>query len=208
MSLTDIRPLKKELRDKYRRLRQEMSPEIKNKKDEAIARQVRRLWQYKKHNTLLLYVSTPIEVDTRRLIEQALKDGKKVAVPRCVPGTREMEFYRISSLDQLQVGSFGVLEPCPDGQQPIGRVPRALCVVPAFCYDKFGFRLGYGKGYYDRFLSGYEGRLIGICYQDCITGRLPHGRYDRAVELVVTEQRLYKIEPRGGKGFERKQSES
>lgn len=97
------------------------------------------------------------------------------------------------------MGSFGVLEPAPDPDKKIEQISNALCVVPAFCYDRFGFRLGYGKGYYDRFLSAYEGRLIGICYQECMSSRLPHGRYDRAVELVVTEQRLYKINREGGR---------
>ena len=199
MPIEDIRPVKNALRVKYKKQRQDLAADVKDNWDRAITKRVCSLWQYARCEWLLIYVSTPIEVDTHNLIEQALKDGKKVAVPRCVPGTREMEFYRIFSLDQLQAGSFGVLEPCPDEQEPIGQVPRALCVVPAFCYDRFGFRLGYGKGYYDRFLSNYEGRLIGICYQDCIVGRLPHGRYDRAVELVVTERRLYKIEAKGGK---------
>ena len=136
MPIEDIRPVKNALRAKYKQQRQQLAADVKENWDNAIAKRVRSLWQYTRCEWLLIYVSTPIEVDTRRLIEQALKDGKKVAVPRCVPGTREMEFYRISSLDQLQVGSFGVLEPCPEGQQPIGRVPRALCVVPAFCYEE------------------------------------------------------------------------
>ena len=204
MPIEDIRPIKNALRAKYKQQRQALPADVKENWDSAIARRVRSLWQYTRCEWLLIYVSTSIEVDTHRLIEQALQDGKKVAVPRCVPGTRDMEFYRITAMDQLQIGSFGVLEPSPDPQNLVGKVSKALCVVPAFCYDRFGFRLGYGKGYYDRFLSTYEGRLIGICYQDCIIGRLPHGRYDRAVELVVTEQRLYKIETKGGRGLDRK----
>ncbi len=193
MPLTDIRPLKKELRDKYRRLRQQMTPEIKNEKDEAIARQVRRLWQYKKHDILLVYVSTPIEVDTHRIIRQALADGKTVAVPRCVPGTRNMEFYRIDSMEELTDGAFGVREPAPDPHKLLPEDSDGLCIVPAFSYDWLGFRLGYGKGYYDRFLSRFRGQVIGICYSDCVQRTLPHGRYDRPVELLVTEKYLRRI---------------
>ena len=111
MPVTDIRPIKTELRQKYRSLRQSMPPEIKDQKDAAIAAQVRRLWQYQRNNVLLIYVSTPIEVDTFRIICQALEDGKRVAVPRCVPDTRNMEFYYIDSTDELAPGMFGVLEP-------------------------------------------------------------------------------------------------
>ena len=190
MSVIDIRPIKTELRQKYRSLRQSMPPEIKAKHDEAIAAQVRRLWQYQSNPILLVYVSTSIEVDTIRIINQALADGKKVAVPRCVPDTRNMEFYYIRSVEDLAPGMFGVLEPaaCPDNlyQEKDG----GLCLVPAFSYDWQGYRLGYGKGYYDRFLSRFEGNIVGICYSDCVQKSLPHGRYDRPVELLVTEKYL------------------
>lgn len=190
MLLNDIRPLKAALREKYRNIRTSMTEEEKNSYDTAIAQQVRRLWQYKKNNTLLVYVSTPIEVDTFRIINQALEDGKKVAVPRCVDGTRNMEFYYIRSTDDLVPGSFGVLEPVPEKTELMTDYTRGLCIVPAFSYDWSGFRLGYGKGYYDRFLSRFEGNIVGICYSSCVQRSLPHGRYDRPVELLVTENYL------------------
>ena len=190
MSLIDIRPIKTELRQKYRSLRQSMPPEIKAQRDEAIAAQVRRLWQYQRNSILLVYVSTPIEVDTFRIIDQALKDGKRVAVPRCVPDTRNMEFYYIDSVDELSPGMFGVLEPAVCPEKLYSERDGGLCLVPAFSYDWRGYRLGYGKGYYDRFLSRFEGNIVGICYSDCVQRSLPHGRYDRPVELLVTEKYL------------------
>ena len=190
MPLTDIRPVKAALREKYRNIRASMTADEKENYDEAIAQQVRSLWQYDKNDTLLVYVSTPIEVDTHRIIEQALQDGKKVAVPRCVTGTRNMEFYYIRSLDDLEPGSFGVLEPIVEKTVLMTDFSRGLCIVPAFSYDWAGFRLGYGKGYYDRFLSRFEGNIIGICYSSCVQRSLPHGRFDRPVELLVTEKYL------------------
>lgn len=190
MSVSDIRPIKTELRQKYRSLRQAMTPEIQKKRDEAIARQVYRLWQYKQNEVLLTYVSTTIEVDTHRIIRQALADGKRVAVPRCVPDTRNMEFYYIHSIEELQPGAFGVLEPIPNPEQLYHERDGGLCLVPAFSYDWSGYRLGYGKGYYDRFLSRFEGNMVGLCYSDCVQRTLPHGRYDRPVELLVTEKYL------------------
>lgn len=190
MSVTDIRPIKSELRQKYRSLRQAMPQEIKNQKDEAIANQVRRLWQYQRNNILLIYVSTSIEVDTFRIIHQAMADGKRVAVPRCVPDTRNMEFYYIDSVDELSPGMFGVLEPKATPERLYQEKDGGLCIVPAFSYDWRGYRLGYGKGYYDRFLSRFEGNMVGICYSDCVQRSLPHGRFDRPVELLVTESYL------------------
>ena len=188
--MIDIRPLKTELRQKYRSLRQSMPPEIKKQKDEAIAAQVRRLWQYQRNRVLLIYVSTDIEVDTFGIIRQAIEDGKRVAVPRCVPDTRNMEFYYIHSTDELAPGMFGVLEPKADPEKLYHEGDGGLCIVPAFSYDWRGYRLGYGKGYYDRFLSRFEGNMVGICYSDCVQRSLPHGRFDRPVELLVTESYL------------------
>lgn len=190
MPLNDIRPVKTALREKYRSLRQNMPQEIREAADRDIAAQVRKLWQYKRNDVLLTYVSTSIEVDTMRIINQALEDGKRVAVPRCIPGTRNMEFHFISSISDLKPGTFGVLEPDPSTCEIVTDLSKGLCIVPAFSYDWKGFRLGYGKGYYDRFLSRFDGNIIGICYSDCVQRSLPHGRYDRAVELLVTENYL------------------
>ncbi|MBR5524413.1 MAG: 5-formyltetrahydrofolate cyclo-ligase [Clostridia bacterium] len=190
MSITDIRPIKTELRQKYRSLRQSMPQEIKVEKDSAIADKVRKLWQYENNNILLVYVSTSIEVDTFRIIRNALDDGKRVAVPRCIPDSRMMEFYYINSTDELAPGMFGVLEPTPNPDNLYNDRDGGLCLVPAFSYDWSGYRLGYGKGYYDRFLSRFCGNIVGICYSDCVQRTLPHGRYDRPVELLVTDKYL------------------
>lgn len=190
MSVGDIRPIKATLREQYKTLRREMPPEIKAQRDRQIAGRVTALWQYKRCRQLLTYVSTPIEVDTLEIIRRALADGKKVAVPRCVPGTRDMEFYWINGVEELEPGTFGVLEPRPDPKRKVTDFSNGLCLVPALCYDWRGYRLGYGKGYYDRFLAGFGGHMIGVCYSDCIRRKLPHGRFDRPVELLVTDRYL------------------
>lgn len=200
MQVTDIRPIKSALREKYKRMRKEMPLQLKEKKDRQIAERICKLWQYRQNSILLTYVSTPIEVDTRALISRALQDGKRVAVPHCVSNTRTMEFYFIDSLEDLEPGSFGVLEPAPDPQKKLTDFSQGLCLVPAFSYDWDGFRLGYGKGYYDRFLSRFQGNMVGICYSECVRPHLPHGRYDRAVELLVTDaflRRIPQIKKRG-----------
>lgn len=190
MQVGDIRPIKAGLREQYKSLRRAMPRAVQDEYDAAIARRVAGLWQYKRSEVLLTYVSTPIEVDTHRIIERALADGKKVAVPRCVPGTRDMEFYFIRGLGELEPGTFGVLEPRPDPQRLVKDFSHGLCLIPALCYDWHGYRLGYGKGYYDRFLARFGGSMIGICYSECVRRRLPHGRFDRPAELLVTEKYL------------------
>ena len=186
----DIRQEKNELRQKSRQFRAGLTAERKRKKDVDIAARFLSLVQYRKADTVLTYVSTEIEVDTRCIISAALANGKRVAVPRCVPGTREMEFYYINGLDDLSPGAFGVLEPLPDSCEILTDFTQGICIVPGLCFDAMGFRLGYGKGYYDRFLSGFSGVTVGLCYVDCVKWRLPHGRFDRPVHLLLTENYL------------------
>ncbi len=184
---------KMELREHYKALRRSMDPAEKAAADRAVLENIQKLWQYAKSDTLLCYVSTEIEVDTRELIRQALTQGKRVAVPRCVPHTRDMEFYCISSLEELSPGCFGVLEPAPDPEKLWSPDKGGLCLVPALCYDWAGYRLGYGKGYYDRFLARFTGFVAGICYSSCVRRRLPHGRYDRPAEVLVTDAYIRRI---------------
>jgi len=197
----DIRAYKKNLRLHYKQQRRDMPPEVKQRKDKAIYRHLTALSLYRDAALLLCYVSTDIEVDTHRLIGAALEQGKSVAVPYCVNGSRHMEFYRIKAMDQLVRRTFGVLEPVPETCERIRLFENAICVVPGLSFDHSGYRLGYGGGYYDRFLSGsYAGKpTVGICYGSQVRGKLTHGRHDVPCDFLVTEggaRRIRRASPR------------
>ena len=185
---TDIRIIKGELRTRFKTLRREMDPQVKAEKDAAILKRLLELPEYKAATLVLTYVSTAIEVDTLELIRRALAEGKRVAVPYCIPGKIDMLFCEIFSLDDLTPGSFGVLEPDPEKQPVLREFSDSVCVLPGLGFDLEGYRLGYGKGYYDRFLSKYPGTNLGVCYNVCLKPLLPHGRYDRMVDVLVTEK--------------------
>lgn len=183
----DIRKYKLELREQCKKRRREMPAEEKLAKDLAIAEKVTKLYQYRSAKLIMIYVSTAIEVDTYNIIKRAWQDGKKVAVPRCIPYTRQMEFHYITSFDDLSPGTFSVLE--PDESLPIVTdFSESLMLVPAFIFSANGYRLGYGKGYYDRYMSRYDGSAVGICYVEDFKLKMFHGRYDRPVETVVTNE--------------------
>ena len=188
MYIRNIREIKINLRAKHRRFRERMNPEQKRKLDAAIEAKVLGLREYAQAGTVFTYVSKSIEVDTTGIIRAALLNHKRVAVPRCVPGTREMEFYAINSMEDLEPGAFGVLEPKPKAENLVDRGEKGLCIVPGLAFDPQGFRLGYGKGYYDRFLSGFQGKTVGICYLGCVQWNLPHGYYDRPVDIRREEK--------------------
>ncbi len=188
MGKVDIRQVKKALRDQFKQLRREMTSAQKQQKDQGIFQKVTALEEYRTAKLFLCFVSTPIEVDTHRLILHALEQGKRVAVPRCIDGTSRMDFYLIRSMDDLEPCTFSVLEPVPDRCEKLADFREAFCIVPGLGFDMQGFRLGYGKGYYDRFLADFPGKTAGICYNCCMRNLLPHGRYDRAVDILVTEK--------------------
>lgn len=193
MYIRNIREIKINLRAKHRRFRERMNPEQKRKLDAAIEAKVLGLREYAQAGTVFTYVSKSIEVDTTGIIRAALLNHKRVAVPRCVPGTREMEFHAINSMEDLEPGAFGVLEPKPKAENLVDRGEKGLCIVPGLAFDPQGFRLGYGKGYYDRFLSGFQGKTVGICYLGCVQWNLPHGYYDRPVDILITERYVRNI---------------
>lgn len=199
--ITDIREYKKNLRTMFKLKRTEMSLEEKARRDNAVYERIISSGAYKNAEIILTYVSTAIEVDTVRLINTALSDGKRVAVPRCVDGTREMDFYFITSLDDLEKHTFGVLEPIPEKCEKAEDFYNALCIMPGLAFDMAGFRLGYGGGYYDRFLSAHP-RLVkmGICYCSCTVNSLVHGRFDICADMLVTDKYVKKFAAAGTAG--------
>ena len=182
----DLRIYKTELRQQIKQTRRDMPDEERCALDAAVLKNLLHLREYKLCDKVLCYVSTDIEVDTRAFIDRALADGKQVAVPRCLPDA-QMEFHYIGSLSELSPGAFSVLEPSPDA--PVARSDeRTLLIVPALAIDRRGYRLGYGKGYYDRYISDFAGITVGVCYSRNKLENIYHGRYDRPVSIVVTER--------------------
>ena len=129
MSKIDLRVYKKEIRAQMRKIRREMPPDVIREKNDQIFRRLVATQQYRRAKTVVLYVSKELEVDTRRLIKRAWKDGKRVAAPRCVENTRLMNMHLIRSMDDLQEGAFGILE--PNENLPILHDTRDAAAAPA-----------------------------------------------------------------------------
>lgn len=149
---------------------------------------------YKQCSTLLLYISTPLEIDTHAILSRAMEDGKRLACPRCGSAEGQMTFRTIRSPEQLVPGSYGILEP-PESL-PETDCTGALCILPALACDRGGYRLGYGKGYYDRFLAGFDGISAALCYDDALLAALPHDEFDRPADRLVLESGILCITDR------------
>lgn len=189
VSGSDIRPLKNKLRREIKEQRRNLDSQERETCDAKIGERLRQLWLYRESKIIFTYVSLADETDTRKFIVRALEDGKKVAVPRCIKGTRNMEFCFINSMEDLEEGAFGVLEP-KESCEVISDYSEGFCIVPALSFDRKGYRLGYGKGYYDRFLADFCGKTVGICYNRFVIPALPRGKFDKSVDLVVTEKKV------------------
>lgn len=173
-----MREIKQALRQELIALRKTMDVVEQKAADEDIFGQVRPLLD--KASAVFTYASTNIEADTRQIIEYCLKRGIRTALP--VSGESELAFYFIKSADELRRGKFNIDEPPLDF--PAIADEKTLCIVPALCADGNGARLGYGKGYYDRFLSGFVGTSVILCYKD-FKRDVPVEPHDYKADLTI-----------------------
>ncbi len=172
---------KEVLREKYLNIRKNINEENKQKYDNYIFNRVINLEEYKESKLVLIYVSLKYEVDTFNLINYSLNKNKKVAVPKCEEN--DIIFYEIKSLKDLEEGNFGILE--PKVNKPITDFNNSICIVPGVAFDKQNNRIGYGKGFYDRFLKNYEGTKIGLTYKECICDKIDSDINDIKMDKII-----------------------
>lgn len=188
MLLVNVKEEKQRLRARYKKLRVQCPPELKRSLDEKLTAAVLGTEEYQNCQTLFIFVSSPIECDTSKIISDALSSGKRVAVPRCADTPGVMDFYYITSPGDLEKGAFSLFEPDPEKCEPAEDLSDGFCIVPGLCFDLEGYRVGFGKGYYDRFLDSFKGITAGICYTRYVLKELPRGTYDRHTDMLITEK--------------------
>ena len=185
------------LRRQVKNLRHALMDDSREQTDAALAANVIGLPEFGAADALFTFVSMGDEVDTHALIETAWAQGKRVYAPRCV-GARQMEWHLIESFEGLETSSFGVDEPPADEATLVdpAAVENAIALVPGLMFDVWGYRIGYGGGFYDAFLETFEGVTVGICAAPFIsTVHLPCEPHDLPVQMVVTN--LDVIRPEG-----------
>lgn len=184
---------KKSLRREFKEIRRLMDRNVRSKADRSVAERFLASEEYIRCKRLLCYVSTGIEVDTFSVLLAAWQDGKLVYAPRCAAGDNRMDFYRLNSLGELVNGLYGIPEPA--GDEMYDPEHEALCVVPALSCDMSCHRLGFGMGFYDRFISENANiYAVGFCYDSCIMEKLPAEPHDKTVSKVFTESRIITID--------------
>ena len=155
--------------------------------DAGIVRQLVRLPEYCAAKRLFAYCSIGREVDTRQILDLAMRSGKEIALP-VVLGGGKMEFALFQDFGALRSGALHIPEPAPEAprmQPDIGD----LILVPGLCFDAEGYRLGQGGGYYDRFLSGCPALSVGLARERLMCPDIPREAHDRPVDILITEAR-------------------
>ncbi len=172
-----------------RRIRTQLSqlPEqLRRQEDDALFAAFLSRPEVAQAKTLFLFYGVGTEPETARLFPPLLEQGKVIGLPRMLPN-RGMQVHRYLPDRPLLPHPFGILE--PDKDAPILSPDEIdLVLVPALCYDRRGFRLGMGGGYYDRWLAHYHGVKIGLCRQNVLSDQLPVLPHDRPVDLVITPE--------------------
>ncbi len=194
--MNELRERKNKIREEYKTLRRSMEPERKAAYDCKICQRFMSLASYRFADALLLYAPLKYEIDIMPIAEDALRKGKTVAFPLCNPDKHTMVYHIINDISDLKEGSYGIRE--PDSSLPVydpeeHRDDNSVCFVPGLAFDRSGYRIGYGKGFYDRYLCSFSGAKMGIEYSACVVDSLPRGRFDAAVDFLVTEKGVITI---------------
>lgn len=146
---------------------------------------------YQQANKIFTFVSMGTEVNTRSIIIDGLNKDKTIAVPKVYPKQKKMIFSRIQDFDDLEIGHFGVLEPSTSSIWKEESDESTIFIVPGLIFDLQKYRIGYGGGYYDRYLSTIVRPIatIGIGYDFQVVPMLPKSPHDVALDWIVTEKR-------------------
>ncbi|MEH6938636.1 5-formyltetrahydrofolate cyclo-ligase [Bacillus sp. JJ664] len=170
----------------------EITVKERNVKSKQIIDQLITTPEWNKANTIATTMPMEHEIDTTLFIEVCWRLHKDVVVPKCIHKTKEMQFFKITSFEQLEKGYFGIQEPNESLCEKINKDEIDLIVVPGVAYTAKGDRLGYGGGYYDRYLSNYAGNLAALAYNLQIVEELPIEAHDQRMPLIITETNIMK----------------
>ncbi|MCD2348800.1 5-formyltetrahydrofolate cyclo-ligase [Clostridium guangxiense] len=178
---------KSDIRKKMLQIRNNMDEHEKQIRDNKVFSNIINSNEYKSSTNIFLFVSYNSEVDTHKIIRHSLKEGKRIFVPKVISRKDGMETIEIKGFSDLEKSKHGILEPCSDKYAN----PEVVDVVfaPGLAFDKNGGRLGYGAGFYDRYLKLLKKSTakIGLCYSFQVVENVPMEEYDVRMNGIITD---------------------
>ena len=178
---------KQELRRRLKERRAAISPAEQKEAARTIVSRIAASKEFQRASAVLLYAPMPGELDLLPLLRAARKAGKPVAFPRCDTETGTLRFFLWEPDARLQPGAYGIPEP-PSHAKEYRPDAHTLCILPGLAFSPTGERLGYGKGYYDRFLAAFPGLAVGAVCEKLVIRDLPTEPHDRPVSILFTER--------------------
>lgn len=188
---------KREIRKRTLQLRNELKEDYRMQADDKIYHTLTDLECYRQSKVILSYIPYKSEVNTRKILEKALTDGKTVAVPKVLDKNGGMEFYEIQSLQELVTGYQGIKEPDITKKEPLDIEKlweEILMIMPGVAFDRKCSRIGYGGGFYDRYLNRYSSKhmkIVAVCYEIQLVNDIPTEPLDVKSDMVLTEQHIF-----------------
>lgn len=178
---------KKELRKVILNKRQSITAEDYLDKSAAVCERLKQNRRFSQAGSVHVYYPIKGEVDIKPAIDYLWQTGKQVIMPRADFKTKDMQNYYVISFGQLEKTHYGLFEPRTTSPLHLGS-PEVV-IVPGVAFSEDRYRLGYGGGFYDRFLSGIDSYLIGVAFEEQIVDLLPRETHDQKLNLILTDQR-------------------
>ncbi len=181
MSQVEKARLRKQLLDS----RDSLSQDFINITSKQIQDNLRKVDFFRNAKSVGAYYSIGSEVKTQDILQEILQSGKEIALPKVVK--KDLVFKKINSFLDLEQGNFSVMEPKADCKD-VKKIE--VIIVPAIALTRNGYRLGYGFGYYDRYLSGKKSKTIALSYSKQVIRSFPYSDYDVRIDCIVTEDKV------------------
>jgi 5-formyltetrahydrofolate cyclo-ligase len=187
--------MKISLRKEVLKKRDSIPISLRGKKDAFIKQRLLSLPEFKTAKTILFYASFRTEVDTRSMIEESLKMGKTVLLPKVDKALRRLRLYEIKDLGELSPGYMGIPEPRLPDKRLRETKDVDLVIVPGAGFDRSGNRLGYGAGHYDVLLSDISKKIpfVALAYEEQLADAIPAEDHDIQLDMIVTDDQIIKI---------------
>lgn len=187
---------KKTLRKEMLEKRSKLSENRRDELSKIISKSLYQTKFYKQAKTIMTFLSFGSELDTRYIVEDSIALDKSVVIPITVPDTKELKVSRLLDYSELEIGHYDILTPKEEFLRFIDPNTIDLILVPGLIFAKDGYRVGYGGGYYDRFLAKIDPSIIkiGIAFDLQVQDKVPTDRYDIPVDYILTEKRFIKVE--------------
>lgn len=187
--MTEKRILRKQLQEELQTLPKQSYEHFSY----TIAQSLFQTKEWQGATTIAITISKRPEVDTYQIIRKAWEEKRRIVIPKCDPKDKRMCFRTLTAFNQLESVFYGLLEPVEALTEAVPKEEIDLMIVPGLAYARNGYRLGFGGGYYDRYLSTYKGKTVSLAFHTQIVPTIPIDQHDIPVAKIITDAEIIDI---------------